>query len=591
MEEIMSGEAADAPAFDYFAWPLCAHFRDLKTCFLAPRFHPSILFNAFSTFLDLADDEILLAVLCLRSRRGGLVPGCALTTKRVYWLGDPQRGPEPQVDRDRPAGKSGPPPPRCEFLAYKDLPETINLTGVVAKVANLGEGREIALGTEIRALQALIPFLTEARARLRGENALEPLAPVLVEQLRRAWPSVVAADAQARTIQADVRRFHSRTTVAARAVVTPVLVGACVLVYLAMVARGVSPTDPDANALLKWGASFGPSVAIDGEHWRLLSCIFLHFGIIHLGLNMWCLLDVGPLVERFFGHLGFAAIYLLSGLGGALMSLVVHPLGVSAGASGAIFGIIGALLGFLVVRSGDVPLAILRPMQKSTLAFVGYNVVFGLIIPKVDMAAHLGGLAAGFIAGLLLAVGKADAWLGTLRRLAVVTVLSGSLWLVGERAVVYTRGRVMDDPQIAAGHAWRSFVEAGRPSLKEFDHIDEEMKRMLDERKSGARTAIENERVLDGLISQSQSLESRFAALPTENNQIRTMASKLITARKYQERVLMLMKPYLRGDGAAVVSGPDGLQANLNAENKALDEYVALRDAYLGVSKPDSPAP
>ena len=149
---------------------------------------------------------------------------------------------------------------------------------------------------------------------------------------------------------------------------TPLLVVACVAVFAAMVVRGVSPTEPSIEALLDWGGNFGPYVAVDHEYWRLFTSMFLHVGFLHLLFNMWCLLAAGPMVERFFGNLGFAVIYVISGIGGALASTAFHPLLVSAGASGAIFGIFGALFGFLAVQHQTVPAALLKPLPPAPAA-------------------------------------------------------------------------------------------------------------------------------------------------------------------------------------------------------------------------------
>ena len=146
------------------------------------------------------------------------------------------------------------------------------------------------------------------------------------------------------------------------------LAAVCVLVFLAMTLSGVSPLEPSIEALLDWGANFGPFVAVDHEYWRLFTSMFLHVGLLHLAFNMWCLLAAGPMIERFFGNLAFAVVYVISGLGGSLASTAVHPLLVSAGASGAIFGIFGALCGFLVAQHRTIPAALLKPLRSSASA-------------------------------------------------------------------------------------------------------------------------------------------------------------------------------------------------------------------------------
>jgi rhomboid protease GluP len=185
-----------------------------------------------------------------------------------------------------------------------------------------------------------------------------------------------------------------------RVYVTPFLVATNVLVFVLMVASGVYAAKSTLEEMVAWGANFGP-LTLAGDWWRLVSCTFLHFGILHLAFNMWVLLDVGPLVERMVGNIGFLLLYLVSGLCGSLASLLWHPAAVGAGASGAIFGVCGALLGLLVLHRGSVPAESLARLWKSGLAFLGYNLLYGLMDRNIDAGAHLGGLVAGFFCGCL----------------------------------------------------------------------------------------------------------------------------------------------------------------------------------------------
>jgi rhomboid protease GluP len=186
-----------------------------------------------------------------------------------------------------------------------------------------------------------------------------------------------------------------------RVYVTPALVALNVGVYLLMVARGVSFINPTGEHLIAWGADYGPRT-VSGEWWRLLTCVFVHVGIIHLALNMWVLADGGPLVERLLGHAGFAVLYLVSGLGASIASVWWNPLGISAGASGAIFGIYGALISSMLLRHDSIPLEALTRLRNSGITFLAYNLVFGLIVPRIDMGAHVGGLVTGFLCGAVL---------------------------------------------------------------------------------------------------------------------------------------------------------------------------------------------
>ena len=125
-----------------------------------------------------------------------------------------------------------------------------------------------------------------------------------------------------------------------RPIITWALASACVIVFLLMIADGASVFEPSADQVLAWGGDFGPAT-LGNDWWRLVTATFVHFGLLHLALNMWCLVTLGPIAERVFGRGSFLLLYLLSGIAGSTTSLLVHPLIVGAGASGAIFGVAG----------------------------------------------------------------------------------------------------------------------------------------------------------------------------------------------------------------------------------------------------------
>jgi rhomboid protease GluP len=187
-----------------------------------------------------------------------------------------------------------------------------------------------------------------------------------------------------------------------RGFVTETLIAVNVLVFVLMVARGVSPLEPDEADLIAWGAGCAPRTT-GGEWWRLLTATFLHVGVIHLAMNMYVLWDAGRLMERIFGNAGFLVLYLAAGLAGSVASVVWHPDGVSAGASGSVFGVYGGLLGFLLCQRASIPPEALQRFQRSGLVFIGLNTMIGFSIKRIDMAAHLGGLAGGFLGGVVLA--------------------------------------------------------------------------------------------------------------------------------------------------------------------------------------------
>lgn len=180
-------------------------------------------------------------------------------------------------------------------------------------------------------------------------------------------------------------------------IVTPCLVAINVVVFAAMVVCGVSIMDPDLSDLIRWGADYG-ALTLGPQPWRLLTAMFLHIGLIHLGFNMWCLWSLGRLAERLMGNLNFLVLYLLSGVGGGLLSLWLHPQLVSAGASGAIFGVAGGIVTLLVLKKAQIPGPAMKQTLNSMLLFIGYNLLYGMR-GGIDNAAHLGGLLSGAALG------------------------------------------------------------------------------------------------------------------------------------------------------------------------------------------------
>lgn len=124
-----------------------------------------------------------------------------------------------------------------------------------------------------------------------------------------------------------------------------------------------------------------------GEYYRLLTSTFLHFGVLHLALNMYCLYLLGPQLEQAFGQLRYAATYLLSGLGGAALSYGLgNPSEVAAGASGAVFGLFGAF--YVVSRRRNLDVSAIT-------GTIVMNLVFSFVVPSVDWRGHIGGLITG----------------------------------------------------------------------------------------------------------------------------------------------------------------------------------------------------
>jgi rhomboid protease GluP len=197
-------------------------------------------------------------------------------------------------------------------------------------------------------------------------------------------------------------------------------VGINCLVFVAMALHGAGIWLPSTDQLLQFGADRAPNVLILGEWWRILTAMFVHVGILHLATNMWCLWNLALLAEPLMGSAGVFAVYILTGAAGNLLStfyswtwpvrdssgLPFFPAG--AGASGAVFGIAGALIVLLKSNRLPVPAEELKGLRRSVIYFAGINLVIGFSINfgsgltgvLVDNSAHVG----GFLCGLLFAL-------------------------------------------------------------------------------------------------------------------------------------------------------------------------------------------
>lgn len=142
-----------------------------------------------------------------------------------------------------------------------------------------------------------------------------------------------------------------------------------------------------------------PSKILNGEYYRLLSCIFMHGGIIHLLCNMYCLYVIGPQVESFFGKIKYIIIYLLSGIIGSLMSLSITN-SISLGASGAIFGLLGSILYF----GYHYRVYLSQAIKSQIIPIIVLNLFLGFMLNGVDNAAHIGGLIGGVLVSMMAGV-------------------------------------------------------------------------------------------------------------------------------------------------------------------------------------------
>jgi rhomboid protease GluP len=178
-------------------------------------------------------------------------------------------------------------------------------------------------------------------------------------------------------------------------IVTPLIIDLNLIVFGLMVLSGVNALLPESENLLAWGANFR-GVTLEGEWWRLITNCFLHIGIFHLIMNMYALYFIGLLLEPYLGTGRFAAAYLLTGIMASLASLWWNNFTVSAGASGAIFGLYGVFLSMLTADLVDK--SDRKSLFTSIAVFVGYNILYGMR-GGIDNAAHIGGVLCGVFIG------------------------------------------------------------------------------------------------------------------------------------------------------------------------------------------------
>src|SRR6202167_4546387 len=208
---------------------------------------------------------------------------------------------------------------------------------------------------------------------------------------------------------------------------TQIIFGINVAVFLAMALSGSTVMDFPLGELIRFGANFGP-LTFSGEWWRLLTNVFVHGGLLHIAFNMWCLWNLGQLCESLYGRWTYAVIYLTCGLGASLASAAWHPYTPSVGASGAIFGLAGALIAAFKLGEFSVPRSALSGTLRSLGAFVIYNLIFGFALPGIDNTAHIGGLITGLVVGALIALMAPREEQASRRAaifLAVILVLAG----------------------------------------------------------------------------------------------------------------------------------------------------------------------
>lgn len=211
-----------------------------------------------------------------------------------------------------------------------------------------------------------------------------------------------------------------------RYTLTYLLIAASSLVYLFSALLSQDLIYMDMKVLVGMGALFGPLTVLEGDWWRLVSAMFLHGGTTHLLMNMFSLYIVGRGAEIYFDTKSYLSIYFFSGIIGGLVSLYIHPVSVGVGASGAIFGLFGALAGFFLAHRDKIA-SHSKAFMKDFGVIIAINLVIGLMIPSIDVSAHIGGLIVGVIGGFVLS--KDRKWLLTYNTMMILFIISFGSYL------------------------------------------------------------------------------------------------------------------------------------------------------------------
>jgi len=422
----------------------------------------------------------------------------------------------------------------------------------------------------------------------------ETLAAAGVEQALERMARVTGEGGFAAHAELDIRRviaghnaeleqedefydlLHAATP---RTWVTPVILCLNLLVFIAMVATGADYLNPTAHNVFSWGGAYGPNV-VSGEWWRLLTANYVHFGLLHLGFNMWCLWQVGRFTERLLGHWAFLLGYTLSGIGGAIASIAHNPVGIGAGASGAVFGLFGCILGFMLVRRRAIPVRVFKPHVVSILAFLGYNIYFGLTVQRIDNFAHGGGLAVGFLCGMLLSRRIPPPVRGTpwryLRALAVVALLVGggafAAWRVPENAPLLVPA--FGGPE----RVYNSYGASIDSALTQYQQIEADVGRLLSVLSRSAVVPPDAANDAAALAKTAHENAAVLESIAPEYGEIAAMHKELLAAAAAQARALDTLVSAIRSKSTPEMAA--GVQ-QLRAAGEHFREFIRARQLFL----------
>lgn len=300
-----------------------------------------------------------------------------------------------------------------------------------------------------------------------------------------------------------------------------VLLALNLLAYFIVGNSGAGWMSASPEKLIGFGGNFSPYTT-DGQWWRLLSCTFLHGGLVHLAFNMFALYSFGRLAERLYGTTLFAAIYLATGLAGSAASLMTNPTVVSVGASGAIFGIMGLLVAFVARDRSFLPEASRRQLFINWAIFAAYAFSQGLGKTGIDNAAHFGGLISGLAIGFIIGTPirlAPDSGARTGRRAIAALVAT----LIASGAAAASAPRLAPD-----FHAHRALLDVMQAIGKHEQQMANDGKQMAERQKAGTLAQSEGVAVLERMLGDYRQIDTRLRMIEARPNALKARQTLFI---------------------------------------------------------------
>lgn len=354
---------------------------------------------------------------------------------------------------------------------------------------------------------------------------------------------------------------------------TMIFIGINVGVFVLMgLAGGFALTSVDPEVLRGFGAKQNDLIVQQHQYWRLITSIFIHIGFIHLFLNNYALWIIGQEIEQIYGSARFVVLYLATGVIGSIGSYVFNPKAISAGASGAIFGLFGVMATFAFKYRKEIPKTLSREIRRRVLPVIAINLVFGFSVKIVDNAAHIGGLLAGIALALAVPYMRPDekqtpsVW----RALQVICLAVILVSFVGAF-------RNYSGPELAVSNLTRS---GGSGVITYFDRMKEANRTLAEitdaavarlERTNGA---VDVKPMIDSIVGQIEAINSA----PRVDAEADRYRKRLIEILGEQKRILDQIERESPKNRDALVREEEELR---NRHRQFVADYFAWLPGFL----------